>query len=274
MVASKSCDRTGIVAIACARHGFYCPNSMADLFKGEQQKNVDFAFLQALKTTGVAVQQKVTLIYDIACQYSVHLQERIGQHLSAGLIVDMAIGLFHVHAHKDECFFRFALTFIPGIGIVCSEILESLWLALNNILSTVRMALLSHQAEMLDDHASDSNHKKLLGMALAICKSHTDASAMATQTKQYFNDMTMSAGLAAQQWESTISKAEKWRPTNISAMDIYSTKTCTDQADRPMPSSDRALNPVKKWIEYALMVEVKQYVTPMHHDFSHHKLFH
>jgi len=29
---------------------------MADLFKGEQQKNVDFAFLQALKTTAVAVQ--------------------------------------------------------------------------------------------------------------------------------------------------------------------------------------------------------------------------
>jgi len=194
------------------------------LFKGEQQKNVDFAFLQALKTTGVAVQQKVTLIYDIACQYSVHLQEQIGQHLPAGLIVDMAIGLFHVHAHKDECFFRFALTFIPGIGIVCSKILESLWLALNTVLSTVRTALLSHQAEMLNDHASDSNHKKLLGIALAI---------------------SMSVGLAAQQWESAISEAGKQRLADISAMDIYLTKTCTDQADQPMPRSDRVLNPVE-----------------------------
>ena len=262
------------MAIACARHGCYCPNSMADLFKGEQQKNVDFAFLQALKTTGVAVQQKVTLIYDIACQYSVHLQERIGKHLPAGLIVDMAIGLFHVHAHKDECFFRFAPTFIPGIGIVCGKILESLWSALNTISSTVRTALLSHRAEMLDDHASDSNHKKLLGIALAICKSHTDASAMVTQTKQYFDDMTVSAGLAAHHWERAISEAEKRRLADVSAMDVYSTRNCADQADRPMPSLDRALNPVEKWIEYGLMVEVKQYVTSMHHDFSHHKLFH
>jgi len=231
---------------------------MADLFKGEQQKNVDFVFLQALKTTGVAVQQKVTLIYDIACQYSVHLQERIGKHLPAGLIVDMAIGLFHVHAHKDECFFRFAPTFIPGIGIVCGEILESLWSALNTISSTVRTALLSHRAEMLDDHASDSNHKKLLGIALAICKSHTGASEMATQTKQYFDDMTVSAGLAAQQWESAISEAETRRLADLSAMDIYSTRTCTDQADRPIPSSDRVLNPVETWMEYAIMVEVKQ----------------
>jgi hypothetical protein len=113
-LASKACDITGLVGIACARHGCYAPNALVNLFQGEQQKNVDFAFLQALKSTRVDPQQGVMIIYDIACQYFVHLHDRIDQYLPIGLNIDRAIGLFHVHAHKDECFFRFATSFIPG----------------------------------------------------------------------------------------------------------------------------------------------------------------
>ncbi|KAF8219589.1 hypothetical protein L208DRAFT_1189966, partial [Tricholoma matsutake] len=91
--ASNACDITGLVAIACARHGCYAPNALVNLFWGEQQKNVDFAFLQALKTTRVDPQQGVMLIYNIVCQYIIHLQERIGAHLPAGLTIDQAIGL-------------------------------------------------------------------------------------------------------------------------------------------------------------------------------------
>ena len=76
LIGSNSTDRTGKVGIACARHGCYAPNSLVDLFKGEQQKNVDFAFLQALRTTGVDPDQGVMMIYDIACQYFVHLHDR------------------------------------------------------------------------------------------------------------------------------------------------------------------------------------------------------
>jgi hypothetical protein len=66
--------------------------------------------------------------------------------------------------HKDECFFRFASSFIPGAGIVAGEILESLWSSLNRITPSTRTATLAHRAEVIDDHASDSNHKKALGM--------------------------------------------------------------------------------------------------------------
>jgi hypothetical protein len=78
--------------------------------------------------------------------------------------VDQAIGLFHVHDHKEKHFYRFATTFIPGAGVVAGEILESLWENLNMISLTVQMVTLAHRAEMLDDHCSDSNFKKLLGM--------------------------------------------------------------------------------------------------------------
>jgi hypothetical protein len=162
---SKACDITGIVAVACARHGCFAPNSIVNLFRGEQQKNVDYSFLQALKTTSVDPVQGAMLIYDIACQYFVHFKDRVGHLLPAGLDVDRAIGLFHVHGHKDECFFRYATTFIPGTGVVAGEILESLWAGLNTMSPAMRTATLAHRAEVLDDHATDSNHKKLLALS-------------------------------------------------------------------------------------------------------------
>lgn len=164
MMFSKACDVTGIVAVACARHGCFAPNSIVNLFRGEQQKNVDYSFLQALKTTHVDADQNAMMIYDIACQYSIHLQERIGDLLPSGIKIDRAIGLFHVHGHQEQCFFRYAPSFIPGTGVVAGEILESLWANMNTITPAMRTATLAHRAEMTDDHANDSNYKKLIGM--------------------------------------------------------------------------------------------------------------
>jgi hypothetical protein len=166
MLSSKVCDINGIVAIACARHGCFAPNSIVDLFRGEQQKNVDWAFLESLRTTNVMPEQGVMLIYDIACQYSIHLQDRIGHLLPTGLDIDWAIGLFHVHAHKEKCLFRYASSFILGSGIVAGEILESLWSGLNTITPATRTATLAHRAEMIDEHAADSNHRKTLGIGM------------------------------------------------------------------------------------------------------------
>ncbi|KAF8875670.1 hypothetical protein CPB84DRAFT_1632975, partial [Gymnopilus junonius] len=51
--------------------------------------------------------------------------------LPTELTIEHAIGLFHVHGHKDVCFWCFATTFICHCGIILGEILESLWAALN-----------------------------------------------------------------------------------------------------------------------------------------------
>jgi len=54
--------------------------------------------------------------------------------------------------------------FTPGSGVVAGEILESLWANLNIIAHTTRTATLAHRAEVIEDHATDSNHKKALVM--------------------------------------------------------------------------------------------------------------
>ena len=164
MLSSKACDVTGIVAIACARHGCFAPNSVVNLFRGEQQKNVDWALLRAIDSTSVDSRQGLLFIYDIVCQYIIHLRDRVGHLLPSDLTIDAAIGSFHVHGHKDTCFFRYATSFIPGAGVVAGEILESLWSVLNAVTPAMRTATLAHRAEIMDDHMTDSNHKKMLDM--------------------------------------------------------------------------------------------------------------
>ena len=175
LLSSKACDVTGVVAIACAWHGCFVPNSIADLFRGEQQKNIDWVLLQALKHSNMDFDQGAMLIYDIVCQYIIHLDKRIGHLLPQDLSLDRAIGLFHVHGHKAQCFFRYATSFIPGAAVTVGEILEMLWASMNTISPTMRTATLAHRAETIDDHATDSNHKKMLGIGRSkVCCMGTD----------------------------------------------------------------------------------------------------
>jgi hypothetical protein len=51
---------------------------------------------------------------------------------------------------------------IPRAGIVEGEILESLWSRLNLITKAIQTATLAHHAEVIDEHAANSNHKKSL----------------------------------------------------------------------------------------------------------------
>ena len=105
--------------------------------------------------------------------------------------------LHNIHAHKDQCFFRYATLFIPGTGIVARKILESLLSTLNSIAPTAHIATLAHRAEMLDDHATDSNHKKTLGMVSTLCRSYHQAVDMLDHAKMYYQNLTNQAGTTA-----------------------------------------------------------------------------
>jgi hypothetical protein len=258
LLASKACDVTGVVAVACARHGCYAPNSLVDLFLGEGQKNVDYSLLRAIELTHVEPEQGLLFIYDIACQYIVHFLDRIGIQLPDGLHVDAAIGLFHVHGHKEDCFFRYATTFIPGAGIVAGEILESLWSTLNSISPSARTATLAHRAEIIDDHATDSNIKKMLSIVSTICKNHQKAIDMSENAREYYDKLTHQAGpLAVAKWSREIEQAEACRGNNLPAMDIYAAKI-----ERPIVRDaaplDQPATALEKWMGFALVIEDKQ----------------
>lgn len=133
-----------------------------------RQRNMDYCCSESLKynTEGL---RKAILYYDIMCQYWVHMKARFAANPFLSLPttiteISRAIGLFHVHGHKDECFARFASTYIPGAGMVDGEIIETLWEPLNPIAPSTRKASPEHRREIIDDHMNDSNWKKLLRM--------------------------------------------------------------------------------------------------------------
>lgn len=131
---------------------------------------MDYCVCESLKYNTAEIRRAV-LYYDIMCQYWVNMNKRFHANPYLSLPEDLkhisrAIGLFHVHGHKDECFARYASTFIQGAGMVDGEIIETLWEPLNPIAPSTRKASPQHRREIIDDHMNDSNWKKLLGMGV------------------------------------------------------------------------------------------------------------
>jgi hypothetical protein len=134
---------------------------------------MDYAICHALayNTDGLA---EALIAYDVACQWSIHFDERVQQSvhldLPSGLRYIPAVGKFHLAAHREQCFAQFSLNFVHGAGQQDGEVLETLWANLNKAAGSIRAMTKAHRQEMLDEHISDSNWKKLVNMGMfCIC---------------------------------------------------------------------------------------------------------
>jgi hypothetical protein len=111
---------------------------------------------------------QVITIYDVACQWSHNFRRRVedSKYLEVPPNLQMvpAVGKWHLGAHVIDCFPRFSLNFIPGIGQVDREVLETLWSVTNKVAGTTRAMGKSHRSEVLDDNMYDSNWKKWVGI--------------------------------------------------------------------------------------------------------------
>ncbi|KAF9490610.1 hypothetical protein BDN71DRAFT_1592744 [Pleurotus eryngii] len=256
---AKTCDINGIVAIACPRHGCFTPGGVTNLYRGKQQKNVDWVLPQSLKYSNMDPEQGLLFFYDIACQYSVHFQRRIGHWLPVGLDTDFAIGQFHVHGHKENCLFRFSSMFIPQSGVIIGEILKSLWANLNAVTPAMRTATLAHQAEMLDNHICDSNHKKALNIVRMLCKRYVLAdkrAADAEDTRDEIAERVGAKNIAA--WTDAVVEAENTRYIDLSVMDIYG-MSASYEDHLAVPAEDEPLNGEYQWIREAIEVQELQW---------------
>lgn len=77
-----------------------------------------------------------------------------------------AVGKWHLGAHVPECFPKYSLNFIDGIGQIDGEILETLWWPIDKIAGITRAMSKAHRQEVLDDNMYDSNWKKWVGIGM------------------------------------------------------------------------------------------------------------
>jgi hypothetical protein len=133
--------------------------------------NMDWSLCEALATANIGNIEQVLHIYDINCQYHIHLKDRIDRSPCLGVSSHIkflhAIGQFHIHGHKEECLYRWATNYVPGAGVIDGEVMETLWAVLNTVGPSTRTASLAHRTEILDDHMNDSNWKKMLQIGIS-----------------------------------------------------------------------------------------------------------
>ena len=248
-VAHNSADCSGIGGHSCARHGCFAPGSLVNFQKGERQMNMDWSLCEALATTNIGSIRHVLHIYDINCEYWKKLLERIERNdmlsIADHIVLIHAIGLFHIHGHKNDCLYRWATNYVPGAGVVDGEVLETLWSVLNTVSAATRTASLAHRTEILDDHMNDSNWKKMLHIGnkivgwwplnidntltvQAIIKRYNRALENLAEARSAFERLNESAPADyVDVWDTTIVEAESARNLNPSAMDVMQSKIKT-----------------------------------------------
>ncbi|EAU86504.2 hypothetical protein CC1G_10226 [Coprinopsis cinerea okayama7 len=266
----KGLDATGIGAIACMRHGAFAPGSVVDFQKGERQVNMDYALSEALKLSNMEDIRRVIFAYDINCQYSKKLFERLhtGEYLELdeSLVFIFGIGLFHVHGHQEACLPRYSLTFIRGAGVSAGEILESLWAVINEVARCTSTMTLAHRLEVLDAIIADSNWKKMLKLVSVICKNWKNAGRQYAKAKEDFDLLNETASPAQRvQWQAQLDEAQEMRTTNVAAMDILLAKI-----DRPptlakvqtrLMETEKQLGTdvgITSWIAFGLRIQEAQ----------------
>ncbi|KAF9442593.1 hypothetical protein P691DRAFT_798157 [Macrolepiota fuliginosa MF-IS2] len=123
---------TGVVAIQCAHHGFYLPQGMVDLNKGEVYAKTDYALFHALGAECQCL-SSICLSYDIWCQFSKHLVDHIN----------------HSFVYK------------PHSGMTCGKGIESTWSKQNHAATFTKEQNPGHRHDTLDDFNGYWNWTKL-----------------------------------------------------------------------------------------------------------------
>ncbi|KAJ7816808.1 hypothetical protein B0H13DRAFT_1923357 [Mycena leptocephala] len=134
---------SGVGGCVCARHGVVRPQGLGDLQKGERyvdsQKgnNSNFDLREAL--AGVAL-LCLTISYDIACQWRIHLLERAkkieGKRRAVEIPTraeDFCLPVWHAQAHEVLCQTDNSLSYALGVGRTDGEGIERTWAVLNPV---------------------------------------------------------------------------------------------------------------------------------------------
>jgi hypothetical protein len=128
---------------------------------------MDYLFFATLRNTTL-----LTLIisYDIACQWSVNLWKRLEDFPDAfrfnpeSRTITFLIPKFHLSAHKYACHINYSFNLTKFVGRTDGEGVERGWSQINAIAPSTKEMGPGSRRDTIDDHFSDSNWKKIVGM--------------------------------------------------------------------------------------------------------------
>ncbi|KAM6497177.1 hypothetical protein JOM56_007650, partial [Amanita muscaria] len=212
MRGSKGTATTGVGTVECIRHDMKRPTSVGDLQKGERYVNMDYFFLSSLQQN---CPTRLVVSYDIACQWSKNLGQRIKLYgPSLGSIVqDMSITFAvpkaHLPVHQDFCKSRFSFNLLPRMGRTDGEAPEHGWAATNAVANSTKEMGPGSRRDTLDDHFGDYNWRKVTNLSSVLLAKFTEAMAAQVEHTVAFQEFSSALGdedvstwtKAIQEWE-------------------------------------------------------------------------
>lgn len=132
--------------------------------------NIDYIFISSLKRDSV---QNIVLSYDIACQWSIKLDDRnriyqpdVASSLLSTLNIIFLVPKFHLNAHIQRCQLDYSFNLIPGVGRTDGEAPERAWAESNAMAASTREMGPGSRRDTLDDHFGDRNWAKITQMGI------------------------------------------------------------------------------------------------------------
>jgi hypothetical protein len=111
----------------------------------------------------------LTISYDIACQWKVHLVEHTAR-LPAELRLPLddiklqcALPVWHAGSHNEDCRDANSLSFKPGVGKSDGEGVERTWSVLNPAAHSTKDAGHGQRADILEGKIDNHNYLKNVG---------------------------------------------------------------------------------------------------------------
>ncbi|KAF6750008.1 hypothetical protein DFP72DRAFT_851984 [Ephemerocybe angulata] len=183
---------SGVVAIQCARHGFFMPQGIVDLTKGEVYARTDYALNSSLSDQ--TDQRWIMLSYDIWCSYSAKLKKHFRDLFpeSAELIEKMrgAVPKMHIKNHIVACQQLWSFNYLRHSGETCGEMIETSWSDLNQASGSTREQNDGHRHDTLDDFMGYWNWKKFQGIVSKIATDYTKVVARLPTLNSNFEQFT------------------------------------------------------------------------------------
>jgi hypothetical protein len=130
---------------------------------------MDYLFLSSLSHSAFS---RIAISYDISCQWSVNLEERMERfppEMVHGILfdeIDPYNAKFHDHGHKHNCDRKFSLNYRPHVARTDGESAERRWACFNQIASQAKELGPGGRHDLIDVVADGSNWSMAEGFGM------------------------------------------------------------------------------------------------------------
>ncbi|TFK51470.1 hypothetical protein OE88DRAFT_1735365 [Heliocybe sulcata] len=184
----------GVGSSSCAHHGLMRRNAAADLQVGEKYCTMDFLVLSTLIGTAL-----------LHLAFPVHMQ--LDHHK---VQIRNVIPKFHVNAHGLPCQVSYNIAYIPHVGRLCGEVIESNWSHTNALGTSLREMAPGARHEMLNDHWGGLNWQKVLTFGVSFRKKYLEAVRLSKKHEDLFVCFSVTFPDATlRKWEKMVLRWEK-----------------------------------------------------------------